>query len=49
MRIMYSLLKDNGKMICSDFHPFPAVCAKKDASRYSVLWLTFRFPVCHRG
>lgn len=22
MSIMYSLLKDNGKMICSDFHPF---------------------------
>lgn len=22
MGIMYSLLKDNGKMICSDFHPF---------------------------
>lgn len=21
MKVMYSLLKDNGKMICSDFHP----------------------------
>lgn len=25
MRIMYSLLKDNGKMICSDFHPFTKI------------------------
>ena len=25
MRIMYSLLKDNGKMICSDFHPFSKI------------------------
>ena len=25
MGIMYSLLKDNGKMICSDFHPFTKV------------------------
>lgn len=22
MHIMYSLLNENGKMICSDFHPF---------------------------
>lgn len=22
---MYSLLKDNGKMICSDFHPFTKI------------------------
>ena len=26
MKIMYSLLKDGGKMICSDFHPFSKVC-----------------------
>lgn len=25
MKIMYSLLKDNGKMICSDFHPFTKI------------------------
>ena len=25
MCIMYSLLKDNGKMICSDFHPFTKI------------------------
>ena len=25
MRIMYSLLKDTGKMICSDFHPFTKI------------------------
>ena len=25
MRIMYLLLKDNGKMICSDFHPFTKI------------------------
>lgn len=25
MRIMYSLLKENGKMICSDFHPFTKI------------------------
>lgn len=25
MRIMYSLLKDDGKMICSDFHPFTKI------------------------
>lgn len=25
MQIMYSLLKDNGKMICSDFHPFTKI------------------------
>ena len=25
MQIMYSLLKDNGKMICSDFHPFSKI------------------------
>ena len=25
MRIMYSLLKNNGKMICSDFHPFTKI------------------------
>lgn len=25
MRIMYSLLKDGGKMICSDFHPFTKI------------------------
>ena len=25
MRIMYSLLKDNGKLICSDFHPFSKI------------------------
>ena len=25
MNIMYSLLKDNGKMICSDFHPFTKI------------------------
>ena len=25
MYIMYSLLKDNGKMICSDFHPFSKI------------------------
>ena len=26
MNIMYALLKDGGKMICSDFHPFSKVC-----------------------
>lgn len=26
MSIMYTLLKDGGKMICSDFHPFSKVC-----------------------
>lgn len=26
MSIMYFLLKDDGKMICSDFHPFSKVC-----------------------
>ena len=25
MHIMYSLLKNNGKMICSDFHPFTKI------------------------
>ena len=25
MRIMYHLLKDNGKLICSDFHPFTKI------------------------
>lgn len=25
MKVMYSLLKDNGKMICSDFHPFTKI------------------------
>lgn len=25
MRIMHSLLKGNGKMICSDFHPFTKI------------------------
>lgn len=25
MRVMYSLLTDNGKMICSDFHPFTKI------------------------
>lgn len=25
MYIMYSLLKENGKMICSDFHPFTKI------------------------
>lgn len=25
MRIMHALLKDNGKMICSDFHPFTKI------------------------
>ncbi len=25
MHIMYTLLKDNGKMICSDFHPFTKI------------------------
>ncbi len=25
MRIMYSLLKNGGKMICSDFHPFTKI------------------------
>lgn len=25
MKIMHSLLKDNGKMICSDFHPFTKI------------------------
>ena len=25
MGIMYLLLKDNGKMICSDFHPFTKI------------------------
>ncbi len=25
MCIMYSLLKDNDKMICSDFHPFTKI------------------------
>ena len=26
MNIMYAILKDGGKMICSDFHPFSKVC-----------------------
>lgn len=25
MKVMYSLLKDDGKMICSDFHPFTKI------------------------
>ena len=38
MNIMYSLLKDGGKMICSDFHPFSKifdlVCAKQPTLDY---------------
>ena len=25
MKIMYQILKSNGKMICSDFHPFQKI------------------------
>ena len=33
MHIMYSLLRDGGKMICSDFHPFKKISA--DMSYFS--------------
>ena len=26
MKVMYSILKEDGKMICSDFHPFSKIC-----------------------
>ena len=40
MRIMYSLLKDNGKMICSDFHPFTKISDILDLEQKTISYFS---------